>query len=84
MRNTHVRSICFLLLAGTTAGIFRLGLNHAAETPAIGLDHTFGAALSNVHLGSDGVRRIEKIRRVSMRDASHRFAGVGEGGPACR
>jgi len=36
MRNTHVRSICFLLLAGTTAGIFRLGLNHAAETPATG------------------------------------------------
>src|SRR5437867_12932811 len=36
MRNTHVRSICFLLLAGTTAGIFRLGLNQAAETPATG------------------------------------------------
>src|SRR5947199_6519981 len=36
MRNIHVRSICFLLLAGTTAGIFRLGLNHAAETPATG------------------------------------------------
>ena len=36
MRNIHVRSICFLLLAGTTAGIFRFGLNHAAETPATG------------------------------------------------
>src|SRR5437899_1425456 len=53
------------------------------ETPAIGLDHTFGAALRNVHLGTDGVRHIEKIRRVSMLDSSHRFAGVGEGGPAC-
>jgi len=42
----------------------------AAETPALGDDHTLGAAFGNVELGSDGVGLVQDARCGAGRHAN--------------
>ena len=62
-----------------------LALQHiepvAAEPAALGHDHAFGAALRDLDLGLEVVRRVENARRVAVRRAGD-LAGPGELGAA--
>src|SRR3990172_1018827 len=56
----------------------------AAEPPAVGHEHPFGAALGNLDLGGDRVGAVEEARRAALRRVRE-LAGVDEpGAPAAR